>query len=222
MPGSAEYEAHKGLRPQFGTSGELAVQTGIFSELGCRRVIQYAFELARKRQRLGRVTSCTKANALNHGMTLWNEVFDDVSAHYPDIAGDWQNVDAMAMRLMLEPEAYDVVVAPNLFGDIITDLTTVLQGGIGLSPGGNISRTGPSMFEPPHGSAPDIAGRGIANPLAAILTAAMMLDELGRPQWADRVRAAVGRVVEQAQALTPDLGGSAGTSAVGDAVVQGL
>lgn len=218
--GTPQFREHQSLRPSFGRSSEIAVQTGIYSEAGCRRVMEFAFELAARRDGLRRVTSATKANALNHGMPLWNEVFDDVACNYPQVRADWQNVDAMAMRLMLEPETYDVVVAPNLFGDIITDLTAVLQGGLGMCAGANLSTCGPSMFEPPHGSAPDIAGRGIANPTAAILTGAMMLEHLGHPRAAARMEAAVAQVLREGKTLTRDLGGEAGTARFADAVAS--
>ena len=220
--GTPEFQEYSGLRPSFSRSSEIAVQTGIYSEAGCRRVMEFAFDLATRRDGLRRVTSATKANALNFGMTLWNELFEDVARCYPGIRADWQNVDAMAMRLMLEPEAYDVIVAPNLFGDILTDLTAVLQGGLGMCAGANLSVTGPSMFEPPHGSAPDIAGKGIANPTAAILTGAMMLEHLGHPHAAARVEAAVGEVLRGGSVLTRDLGGTASTSQFADAVVSAL
>jgi tartrate dehydrogenase/decarboxylase/D-malate dehydrogenase len=210
------------MRPAFGMSSELAVQTGVFSEHGCRRVIRFAFELACKRAGKKLVTSATKSNALTHAMGMWDEIFEQVASEYPDCGHEWYHVDALSMRLITNPERFDVVVAPNLFGDILTDLCAVLVGGLGFAPGGNLSETGPSMFEPPHGSAPDIMGQGIANPIAAILTAGFMMESLGEHQVARRVRGAVIRVVSQRCALTPDAGGQSTTAEVGDAIVAAL
>ncbi len=217
-PDAPEVEEIIALRSAFGESTEIAVQTGIFSEAGCRRVIRFAFELARKRNGKKKVTSTTKSNALTHAMGMWDEIFEQVAAEYPDCEHDWMHVDAMSMRFITNPERFDVVVADNLFGDILTDLSAALVGGLGFAPGGNLSQTGPSMFEPPHGSAPDIMGKGIANPIAAILTAAFMMEMLGEMQVAEAIRAAVTTVVSNGIALTPDAGGCATTEQVGDAV----
>ncbi len=222
QPSAPELSQVTPLRPAFARSQEIALQTGAFSEFGCRRVIRYAFELARKRDGKCRVTSATKSNALTHAMGMWDEVFEEVAAEYPDCEHEWQHVDALAMRFIINPERFDVVVAPNLFGDILTDLSAVLVGGLGFAPGGNLSETGPSMFEPPHGSAPDIAGQGIANPLAAILTAAFMLECLDEPEAAGTIRAAVAAIVAAGEVLTPDAGGSATTEQVGDAILAAL
>ncbi len=211
-----------GLRSAFAESSEIAVQTGIFSEAGCRRVIRFAFELARKRNGRKKVTSTTKSNALTHAMGMWDEIFEQVAAEYPDCEHDWMHVDAMSMRFITNPERFDVVVADNLFGDILTDLSAALVGGLGFAPGGNLSQTGPSMFEPPHGSAPDIMGKGIANPIAAILTAAFMMETLGETPVAEAMRAAVTAVVSEGRALTPDAGGTANTEQVGDAIAAAL
>ncbi len=210
------------LRPAFAQSREVAIQTGLFSEIGCRRVIRFAFELARKRDGKRRVTSTTKSNALTHAMGMWDEIFEEVAAEYPDCEHDWMHVDAMSMRFVTTPERFDVVVADNLFGDILTDLSAALVGGLGFAPGGNLSETGPSMFEPPHGSAPDIMGMGIANPIAAVLTAAFMMEMLGEGPVAEAIRAAVSTVVREGRALTPDAGGSATTEQVGDAIAAAL
>lgn len=222
QPGDPEFEAVRDLRPSFGRSTELALQTGIYSEAGCRRVIQYAFDLARERKGRKLVTSATKTNALNYGMKLWDEVFDEVAAANPDIAAEWQNVDALAMRFVTQPQRFDVVVAANMFGDILTDLSAALVGGLGFAPGGNYSLTGPSMFEPPHGSAPDIAGHGLANPIASILTGAMLLRHLGEGEAAGLVEQAAARVVAEGRTLTPDAGGTAGTSEVAAAIIAAL
>jgi isocitrate/isopropylmalate dehydrogenase len=182
--------------------------------------MEYSFELARKRGGKRLVTSCTKVNAMNYGMKLWQDVFEEVAAAYPDVESEWMNADALAMRFVTEPERFDVVVAPNLFGDLITDLSATLLGGLGMAPGGNIAPGGISMFEPPHGTAPDIAGKGIANPIAALLTAGLMLEELGEAEAARLLAEAVAQVVKEGQALTPDVGGKASTQEVGDAVAK--
>ncbi len=221
-PGAAEVSEVTPMRPAFARSTEIALQTGVFSEFGCRRVIRYAFELARRRDGKKRVTSTTKSNALTHAMGMWDEIFEQVAAEYPDCEHEWFHVDALAMRFITNPERFDVVVASNLFGDILTDLSAVLVGGLGFAAGGNLSETGPSMFEPPHGSAPDIAGKGIANPIAAILTAAFMLECLDEPDAAGTIRRAVAAVVEAGEVLTPDAGGSATTRQVGDAILAAL
>ncbi len=218
--GEAGFERWAGLRPAFLESEEIALQIGIYSERGCRRVMEYSFELAKKRGGKELVTSCTKVNAMNYGMKLWQDVFEEVAAAYPDVESEWMNADALAMRFVTEPERFDVVVAPNLFGDLITDLSATLLGGLGMAPGGNIAPGGVSMFEPPHGTAPDIAGKGIANPIAALLTAGLMLEELGEAEAARLLADAVAEVVKEGQALTPDVGGKASTQEVGDAVAK--
>lgn len=221
-PDAPEVRDIIGLRSAFAESSEIALQTGIFSEAGCRRVIRFAFELARKRNGRKKVTSTTKSNALTHAMGMWDEIFEQVAAEYPDCEHDWMHVDAMSMRFITNPERFDVVVADNLFGDILTDLSAALVGGLGFAPGGNLSQTGPSMFEPPHGSAPDIMGKGIANPIAAVLTAAFMMEMLGETRVAEAIRAAVTAVVSEGRALTPDAGGTATTEQVGDAIAAAL
>ncbi len=218
----AGFERWASLRPAFLESDEIAVQIGLYSERGCRRVMEYAFELARRRSGRKLVTSCTKVNALNFGMKLWSDVFEEVAEGYPDIEHEWMHADALAMRFITSPERFDVVVAPNLFGDLITDLSATLLGGLGMAAGGNIHPGGISMFEPPHGTAPDIAGQGIANPVAALLTAAMMLDELGEPAAARRLEAAVAEVISDGAVRTPDIGGRSTTQEVGDAVANGV
>lgn len=214
------FERWATLRPAFLESDEMAVQIGLYSECGCRRVMRYAFDLARRRNGKRLVTSCTKVNALNYGMKLWSDVFEEVAEEYPDIHHEWMHADALAMRFVTSPEHFDVVVAPNLFGDIITDLSATLLGGLGMAPGANLHPGRVGMFEPPHGTAPDIAGKGIANPIAAILTAAMMLEELGEPQAARVVHDAVARVIQDGQVRTPDIGGRSTTQEVGDAVAE--
>jgi len=210
-----------GVRDVFGRSRELAVQTGVYSEAGCRRIMERAFRLAEERDGRRLVTSATKANAMPHGMTLWNDVFDEVAGEHPDVEAEWANVDALAMRFVLRPQSLDVVVAPNLFGDILTDLSAALLGGLGFAPSANLTDGHwPSMFEPCHGSAPDIAGRGIANPTATLLTVAQMLEDLGEPAAARAVEAAVREVVAAGEVRTPDMGGSASTAEMGRAVAE--
>ena len=203
---------------------EVAVQTAVFTRRGTERIIRYAFELARRRNGKKRVTSITKSNAQAYGMVLWDRIFDAVAREFPDLETESLLVDAAAMNFVRRPDTFDVVVASNLFGDILSDLSAVVTGSIGLAASANLDpqRRGPSMFEPVHGSAPDIAGRGIANPLAAILSAAMMLDHLGEAEAARSVEGAVKAVLAAGSARTPDLGGSSGTDEVAAAVVAGL
>ena len=203
---------------------ELAVQSGVFTRRGCERIIRYAFESARRRDRARHVTSITKSNALGYGMIVWDRAFERVSAQYPDIQTSSLLIDAACMDFIRRPESFDVVVGSNLFGDILTDIGAIITGSMGLAPSGNIDpeRRFPSMFEPVHGSAPDIMGQGTANPLAAILSAAMMLEHLGESAAAESVQRAVIGVVALGETLTPDLGGSSSTSDVGDAVVSAL
>jgi tartrate dehydrogenase/decarboxylase / D-malate dehydrogenase len=201
-----------------GTAPEVAVQTAVFTRRGCERIIRAAFEAARTRKK--RVTSITKSNALVYGMALWDDAAKAVAKDYPDVQMTSLLVDAAAMDFVRRPEAFDVVVASNLFGDILTDLSAIVTGSVGLASSANINpeRTFPSMFEPVHGSAPDIAGKGIANPLAAVLSAALMLDHLKEPAVANAVRNAVKAVLKEKRVLSPDLGGKAKTTEVGDAV----
>jgi tartrate dehydrogenase/decarboxylase/D-malate dehydrogenase len=205
-----------------GTPHEIAVQSAIFTRRGCERVMRAAFEGARRRRK--QVTSITKSNALVYGMVLWDECFRDVAKEYSDVQAQSLLVDAAAMDLVRRPETFDVLVASNLFGDILTDLSAIITGSVGLAASGNINpqRTAPSMFEPVHGSAPDIAGKGIANPLAAILSAGMLLDHLGLARTGAAVRRAVAAVLRAGKPRTPDLGGSAKTMEVADAVLAAL
>ena len=197
---------------------EVAVQTAVFTRHGCERVIHFAFELARQRNKKNHVTSITKSNALGYGMVLWDRTFAEVAKEYPDITTNSLLIDAACMDFIRKPQAFDVVVASNLFGDILTDIGAIITGSMGLASSANLdpSRTGVSMFEPTHGSAPDIAGKGIANPMAQILTGAMMLRHLGEDAAADDIEKAVEDTLRVGEVLTPDLGGSSTTSAVGD------
>jgi tartrate dehydrogenase/decarboxylase/D-malate dehydrogenase len=205
------------LRP--GTADEVALQTAVFTRRGTERVVRYAFELARTRRR--HVTSATKSNALNHSMVFWDEVVAEVARDYPDVAVTSTHVDALSARMVLAPNALDVVVASNLFGDILTDLGGALQGSLGIPASGSINpaRTAPSMFEPVHGSAPGRAGKGIANPIAAIWAASMLLDHLDEPEAGALVMAGLEHVA-LAGPRTVDLGGDATTREVGAAVVE--
>jgi tartrate dehydrogenase/decarboxylase/D-malate dehydrogenase len=205
-----------------GTANEIAIQTSIYTRRGCERIMRAAFEGARRRRR--KVTSITKSNAQIYGMVLWDEVFQAVAREYPDVQAGSLLIDAAAMDFVRRPETFDVVVASNLFGDILTDLSAIITGSMGLAASGNINpeRVFPSMFEPVHGSAPDIAGKGSANPLAAILSAGLLLDHLGLNQSAVAIRRAVATVLKAGQPRTPDLGGSSSTAAVAEAVLAAI
>ena len=206
-----------------GSEAEIAVQTGVFTRRGCERILRAAFEGARQRPKK-KLTSITKSNAQVYGMGLWDDTFAAVRKDYPDVQSSSLLVDAAAMDFVRKPEAFDVVVASNLFGDILTDLSAAVTGSIGLASSANINPTRkfPSMFEPVHGSAPDIAGKGIANPLAAALSAALMLTHLGLPKAAAAVRHAVEKVLADGKVRTPDLGGSATTAQMGAAVLAAV
>ena len=205
------------------SDAEVAVQTGVFTRRGCERILRAAFDAARTRPRK-KLTSITKSNAQVYGLGLWDRTFAAVRADYPDVESASLLVDACAMDFVRRPEVFDVVVASNLFGDILTDLSAAVTGSIGLAASANINppRHFPSMFEPVHGSAPDIAGKGIANPLAAVLSAGLMLDHLGLSAGAAAIRAAVASVLAAGTTRTPDLGGTATTEAVGAAVVAAI
>ena len=200
-------------------SDELAYQIGILTREGCERVMKYAFELARA-QGKNKVTSVDKANVLTHGYGFWREVFTEVAHGYPEIETDFNFVDALCMWLVKNPEWYQVIVAPNMFGDIITDLGAMIQGGLGLAPGGNINPDGVSMFEPIHGSAPKYKGKGVSNPIATIWAGAMLLEAVGEKSAAEKVINAIETVLRKGKVRTYDLGGSSKTNEVGDAIVS--
>ena len=204
------------------TPEEVAIQTAVFTRRGTERIIRYAFELARKRDLKRKVTSVTKSNAQSYSMVFWDRVFQEVAKEFPDVQTDSMLVDAACMNLVRQPDSFDVIVASNLFGDILSDLAAVVTGSMGLAPSGNINpeRRFPSLFEPVHGSAPDITSKQIANPLAAILSAAMMLEHLGETEAAEQVQLAVRATLARTRTLSPDLGGSASISKVGDTVAQ--
>ncbi|MEQ1731370.1 MAG: isocitrate/isopropylmalate family dehydrogenase, partial [Vicinamibacterales bacterium] len=184
---------------------------------------RYAFTVAQARPRR-MLASATKSNALQHSMVLWDEVVADVAREFPDVKYQKFHVDAIAARMVTHPQTLDVILASNLFGDILTDIGSAISGSLGVGPGGNINpeRTTPSMFEPIHGSAPDIAGKGIANPIAAIWAGAMMLDHLGERAAHDRILAAIEHVIGSETVKTPDLGGRATTTEMANAVVAAL
>jgi tartrate dehydrogenase/decarboxylase/D-malate dehydrogenase len=211
-----------GGRHYEGTPHEIAIQTAVFTRRGCERVMRAAFEGARKRRK--KVTSITKSNAQQFGMVLWDEAFKAVARDYPDLEAGSLLIDAAAMDFVRKPESFDVVVASNLFGDILTDLSAIITGSMGLAASGNVNpeRIYPSMFEPVHGSAPDIAGKGIANPLAAILSAGMLLDHLGLARAAAAIRKGVAAVLKAGKPRTPDLGGNAKTADVTEAVLAAI
>ncbi len=223
-----------------GTPEEVAIQTSINTRAGVERCLRFAFELATTRSKsrpfrglapadldrgfVGRVTMVAKTNVLTFAHDLWQRAFDEVARDYPQIQPDYQHVDACCMRMVVDPGRFDVIATTNMFGDIITDLGAVLQGGMGLAASGNLNplKTAPSMFEPVHGSAPDIAGKGVANPIAAIFSVAMLLEHLGQSAPAETVRRAVAKVLAAPGPKTPDLGGDASTATVGRAVLDAL
>ena len=209
-----------GGRIHVGTPREVAQQTGVFTRHGIERILRYAFELATKRPRR-MLASVTKSNALTFSMVLWDEVADAVRKEYPSVEFRKYLVDAVAARMVTHPQTLDVMVTSNLFGDILTDIGSAISGSLGIAPGANINpeRTHPSMFEPIHGSAPDIAGKGIANPIGAVWAGALMLDHLGQRAGHDRILRAIERVVAAGKTLTPDLGGKASTMEVAKAIV---
>jgi len=205
-----------------GTPHEVVIQNGVFSRMGCERVIRYAYNLAREKGKT--LTSISKANALNYSMVFWDQIFAEVGKEYPDVETHSLLVDAASMFMVKDPKRLQVVVTSNLFGDILTDLGAAISGGMGLAAGANLNpeKKFPSMFEPIHGSAPDIAGKGIANPLASAWTAGQMLTFFGYPEWEDRIVNAIQELLVEKKALTPDLGGSASTSECGSALAYKL
>ncbi len=206
-----------------GRKTELANEVATFTRSGIERLVRFGFELARTRPRK-LVASATKSNALMHSMVLWDEVVEEVAGQFTDVTLRRYHVDALAARMVTQPDTIDVIVASNLFGDILTDLGAAISGSLGVAPSGNIdpTRKNPSMFEPIHGSAPDIAGRGIANPIGAVWAGAMMLEHLGEEQAASRVVRAIEKVTAEGKVRTPDLGGSARTEDMTKALVEAL
>lgn len=211
-----------GGRLYTGTEREIAVQESVFTRVGVDRVLRFAFELARGRR--GQVTSATKSNGIIHTMPFWDERFRAIAADYPDVRTAQFHIDILSAHFVQHPDWFDVVVASNLFGDILSDLGPACAGGIGIAPSANLNpeRRFPSMFEPVHGSAPDIAGRGIANPIATLWSASMMLDFLGEREAGAALMAAIEAVTAEGTTLTPDLGGKAGTREVVDSILGRL
>jgi tartrate dehydrogenase/decarboxylase / D-malate dehydrogenase len=212
--------ANMGGRMHQGTPYEIAVQNNVFTRYGIERVVKYAYSLAEKRSKQ-RLTAATKSNAMNHSMPFWDEVVKEMGSGYPQIETQIYHIDALAAYFVSRPETLDVVVASNLFGDILTDLGAAVVGGLGLAPSGNINPEGkyPSMFEAIHGSAPDIAGKGIANPIAQIWSISMMMDHLGLPEMGKCILDSIENVLIEGSIRTPDLGGKATTAELGDAIV---
>lgn len=201
---------------------EVVIQDGVFSRKGTERVIRYAFELAKKEGKT--LTSISKGNALNYSMVFWDKIFKEVALDYPEVKTYSYLVDAASMFMVKDPKRFEIVVTSNLFGDILTDLGAAIQGGMGLAAGANLNpeRKFPSMFEPIHGSAPDIAGKGLANPLATVWSASQLLDFFGHEDWGKKLIDIIEEMLVEKKTLTPDLGGSASTKQVGDAVVSKL
>ena len=212
-----------GGRLHEGTDFEMAMQETIFTRRGVDRILRYAFELARSRPKK-HLTSATKSNGIIHTMPYWDERFRAVAADYPDVKVDQYHIDILAAHFVRNPHWFDVVVGSNLLGDILSDLGPATTGTIAIAPGANINpeRDYPSMFEPVHGSAPDIAGRGIANPIGQVWSGAMMLDHLGESRAAAAIERAIERVLAETTLRTPDMGGKASTSELGAAIAEAL
>jgi len=210
-----------GGRLYAGTEDELVIQETVFTRRGVDRVLRYAFELARSRE-AKHLTSATKSNGLIHTMPYWDERFATIAREYSDIRIDQYHIDILTANFVLHPDWFDVVVGSNLFGDILSDLGPAIAGTIGIAPSANINPTReyPSMFEPVHGSAPDIAGKGIANPIGQIWSGAMMLDHLGHPEAAQAVEQAITTVLENSDLRTPDMGGKATTVELGEVIAE--
>ena len=206
-----------------GTDREFVVQETVMTRTGVDRVLRYAFDLAQKRDKK-HLTSATKSNGISITMPYWDERVVEMAKLYPDVRWDKYHIDIFTAHMVQHPDWFDVIVASNLFGDILSDLGPACTGTIGIAPAGNINpeRLFPSLFEPVHGSAPDIAGKGIANPIGQIWTAAMMLEHLGEPEAARAITAAIERVLSEPRLRTRDLGGTAGTVACGGAVAEAL
>jgi tartrate dehydrogenase/decarboxylase / D-malate dehydrogenase len=204
------------------TDQEMAMQQTIFTRRGVDRIMRFAFELARKRK--SHVTSATKSNGIIHTMPYWDERFAVISKQFPDVRTDQYHIDILTAHFVRRPQMFDVVVGSNLFGDILSDLGPAVVGSIGIAPSANLNpeKKYPSMFEPVHGSAPDIAGKGIANPIGQIWSAAMMLEHFGEPTAAAAIERAIEEVLTKPEYLTPDLGGKAMTQVVGKAIADHL
>ena len=206
-----------------GKADETVMQQSIFTRKGTERILRYAFEYARKNGK-DNVLSATKSNALNYSMVFWDKIFEEVRKDYPEITSSKMHVDALAGYFIMHPDRLQVVVASNLFGDILTDLGSAMLGSIGISPSGNINPEGtyPSMFEPIHGSAPDIAGKGIANPMGTFWAISMMLEHLGCKDEANLIMNAMEKVLLEGKYLTQDIGGKATTTEMTDAIIAAM
>lgn len=203
-----------------GEPNELVLQNNVFSRKGTERIIRYAYELARKENKT--LTNVSKANALNYSMVFWDSIFEEVGKEYPDVKTYSYLVDAAAMFFVKDPARFQIIVTSNLFGDILTDLGAAISGGMGLAAGANLNPTKkyPSMFEPVHGSAPDIAGRGLANPLASIWSASQMLDFLGQEKWSTLLLQSIEDIMVEGKVLTPDMGGISSTEQVANRLIE--
>lgn len=203
-----------------GKENEVVIQDGVFSRKGCERVIRYAYEMAKSQNKS--LTSISKANALNYSMVFWDQIFEEVGRGYPEVKTYSYLVDAASMFMIKDPKRFEIVVTSNLFGDILTDLGAAIAGGMGLAAGANINpeKKFPSMFEPIHGSAPDIAGKGLANPLATVWSVSQMMDFFGYENWGKKLIKYIEDVLTEKNVLTPDLGGSATTKEVGDEIIK--
>ncbi|MBV9182003.1 MAG: tartrate dehydrogenase [Acidobacteria bacterium] len=205
-----------------GTEDEVVIQQTIFTRRGVTRILRFAFELARQRNR--HLTSATKSNGIIHTMPFWDECFQALGSEYPDVRTDQYHIDILTAHFVRHPDWFDVVVGSNLFGDILSDLGPAVVGSIGIAPSANLNPEGtyPSMFEPVHGSAPDIAGRGIANPIGQIWSGALMLRNLGAPEAADAIENAIAHTLAESAVRTPDIGGNASTRDLGEAIAAEL
>ena len=206
-----------------GEEREMAVQNTIMTKQGVRQITDFACQFARERG-FTKITNATKSNVIAHAMTFWDKIVEETIEQYEDLKYERYYIDALAAYFVQRPETFEVVVASNLFGDILSDLGSAIVGGLGFAPSGNINPSGefPSMFESVHGSAPDIAGKGIANPIAQIWSAALMLDHLGRKDLHDQILFAIEATLKERKVLTPDIGGNATTSEIGDAIIKKL
>lgn len=205
-----------------GKPNEVVIQDGVFSRHGCERIIRYAYELARREKKT--LTSISKGNALNYSMVFWDQIFEEIGREYPDVETHALLVDAASMFMVKDPKRFQIVVTSNLFGDILTDLGAAIAGGMGLAAGANLNpeRKFPSMFEPIHGSAPDLAGLGVSNPLASIWSASQMLDFFGYEEWGKKIIDVIEEMLVENKTLTPDMGGTASTVEVGEAFIRKL
>ncbi|MFD1428542.1 tartrate dehydrogenase/decarboxylase/D-malate dehydrogenase [Kroppenstedtia sanguinis] len=216
--------SNMGGRMYEGTEQDMAIQNTVFTRTGVERVLRYAFQIVQEQGKRKRLTAATKSNGINYTMPFWDEYVHKIQQEFPEVDTRLVHIDALSAFFVTQPDTFDVVVASNLFGDILTDLGAALVGGMGIAPSANIhpEKKYPSMFEPVHGSAPDIAGKGIANPVAAIWCASMMLEHLGETAAAAAILDALQDVLEEGQQVTPDLGGGARTEEMGDAVCDKL